>query len=160
MAAQSMVADTLFGTLQVVVSGVLGEVSVGSRATEHGSLVTNIQAWAFPTVYVGTDTPYNPPAISCNLNNAFFCSDGRLYAIDCEAVGGSRITANSEHYVTYQSGTRAPGYVDRDKACFPSGGGGNGGGGGQTNCETWIVEISYDGGVTWYEIGRFTICDP
>lgn len=157
LAAQTTVVDTLFGTMQVVVGGTSGEVSVGSRATEYGSVVSNIQAWAFPEIYVGVALPYNPPAVYCNLNNAFFCGAGEQYEIDCEATGGSRIKANSEHYVTYVNGQRGPGYVDRDKACFPSGGGG-GGGGGQTSCTTYIIEMSTDGGVTWTEIGRVTIC--
>lgn len=161
LATQSVIADTLLGTLQVVASGVFGEVSVGSRATEHGSLVANIQAWAYPIISVGTELPWSPPTpVYCNLDNAFFCSAGELYSIDCEAPGGSRVRANSEHFVRYQDRRSGDGHVDRDKSCFPSGGGGNGGGGGPTNCETWIVEISYDGGVTWSEIGRFTICDP
>jgi hypothetical protein len=153
----SMVVDTLFGTLQVAVGGTSGEVSVGSRATEHASVVSNIQAWAFPEIYVGYAMPTYPPAVYCNLASAFFCGDGEQYEINCETPGGSRIKANSEHYVTYVNGQRGPGYVDRDKACFPSGGG-SGGGGGQTQCVTYIIEMTTDGGVTWTEIGRVTIC--
>jgi hypothetical protein len=156
---QSAIADTLFGTLQVVVGGVLGEVSVGSRATQNGSSVSNIEGWAYPTVYVGTELPYDPPVVFCT-SAGFFCSAGELYIIDCEATGGSRVRANSDHFVLYVSGRDGDGHVDRDKSCFPTGGGNNGnGGGGSTTCETWIVEMSNDGGVTWYEIGRFTICD-
>lgn len=33
-----------------------------------------------------------------------------------------------------------------------------GGGGGGRNCETYIIEVSNDGGVTWEEIGRVTNC--
>lgn len=157
MATESAVYDTLFGGPEIDIGGTSGELSVGSRATEHGSVVANIQAWAYPTVYVGYAIPAEAPAVYCT-SSGFFCNQGHFYVIDCETEGGARIKANSEHYVTYQNTNGASGTLSRDKSCFPSGAGGGGGGGGQTRCDTYIVEMSTDGGATWFEIGRFTIC--
>lgn len=39
-----------------------------------------------------------------------------------------------------------------------SGGGGSGGGGDGTDCETFIIEVSDDGGVTWEYLGTVVVC--
>ena len=36
--------------------------------------------------------------------------------------------------------------------------GGSGGSGAPPDCEVYIVEVSYDGGSTWSELGSFTVC--
>ena len=154
---QEEARDSLFGALEIVIGGTSGEVSVGSRGTENSGPVASVEGWAYPTLYYGTYLPYEEPAIHFS-SNGFWCSNGNYYGVDCEIAGGSRLRANSEHTVVYVSGLTGFGTIQRDKSCGPSGSGGNSGTGGTVDCSTYIVEVSYDGGLTWSEIGRFTIC--
>jgi hypothetical protein len=156
-AIESLVYDTLFGGLQLDIGGTRAELYVGSRATENGSVVANISAWAYPTLHVGMLVPPNMSAVHCG-SMGFFCDTGWVWeGVDCETPNGSRIEANSDHGVTYLNGNSTSGSINRSKACFPSDDGSGGDDDGE-HCDTYIIEMSVDGGASWTEIGRYTEC--
>ena len=162
-----MARDTLFGGLWVDIGGTSAEVSIYSRATQHNAAAT-VDAWAYPDIAVGYEFPQSVPAIYCpeippSNGQGYVCSRGQAYEVNCRAPGGSRIDVISEHNGRWTNGARGFGTLRDEKQCLPTGGGVGGGGGDDggdgRSCTTYIIEQSDDGGNTWYEVGRYTVCD-
>lgn len=155
-------ADTLIGGLDSQIGGTVAEFDGSARATQNRGATASVEAIALPMTFVGSTETDQTAEMCAGPSPTPTCSFGAVYAVNCNASGGSRIHVDATYNVAYSDGINATGDGDTDKSCFPSGGGGGGSGGagdgGGGRCEQYIVEESDDGGNTWYEIGEFTTC--
>jgi hypothetical protein len=153
--------DTLIGALDIAMryqsDPDMASVAGSARATQHRGPAT-VQSIAEITIGVGFDTPHEA-GNDCHgqFPDFNFCSWGDAYDVDCH-IDGSAIQAHVTDNVAYPTGPPYTGEIDSDDSCNPPPGGGGGGSGPPTDCGSYIVEISWDGGATWNYLGSFSDC--
>lgn len=162
--AYSQMVDTLIGYLGLDIAGTSAEAQGYARATAHNG-IPYVAMDASGTTQIGYEIPYGYE-LSCNglsQGHSEWCGDAVARSVNCDDPSGSNIEGTLFSLVQYTpSGALGDGFVEDSKDCGPASGGGSSGGGGggsSPNCTTYIIEGSNDGGVTWFLIAMFTVCD-
>ena len=83
-----------------------------------------------------------------------YCSFGHSYTVDCSLT--STIDGHALFSVAYTEGTFEQGEGDTAKGCSEGTGGGNPQP--PPDCDSYEIDISYDGGLSWTLLGTFSTC--
>lgn len=144
----------LYSYASAFASGTSGDVVGGAFVDAGAAWVT---ADGIGSYQEGYSIPYSQTDDCSGVNS---CAWGIQWEVRCDEVETTVSSQNTAEawWVFSHAGpllSRA-GY-----RCAPSssGSGGEPTSDGGPNCETYIIEVSNDGGQTWREIGRVTVCE-
>lgn len=156
MVANYAILDTLGGWLEVDLQGFSAEISAGSWGSRNSGIPW-VNMNEFGRIQIGYQIPTSADGYCSGPTG--FCEWATMRSADCETLG-TTVDSWSQHGGVWPSGARGDGTLEKFRQCTPpsGGGGGDGGGTGQTNCTTYIIERSDDGGNTWREWQRITVC--
>jgi hypothetical protein len=150
--------DTLFGFINAAIYPAgygldNGEATGATWATQHRSPAT-VASIAWGTVQVGTDFPYDwNDYCDGEAPSPQYCNWGQDFDVSC--ILGSEVDATENDTVLYTTGDPYGGEISKSARCGPPL---NGGGSQNNECGIWDVDISFDGGVSWTNIGTINDC--
>jgi hypothetical protein len=164
--AYTVAVDTLIGYIGLSISGTSAEANAYEHATSNNS-IPHVWMHGSGSTEIGFEIPisYELDCDGIYQGHGWWCGDGVARSVNCDDPNGSNIEGSIEGHVSYVNGAYGDGTSMDSKDCDPGSGSGGGGGtpratggGSSGTCQYYIIEMSDDGGQTWYRIGAFRIC--